>query len=95
MRISVQERVYDELQSIFAEKPLEKMNLADLREMKFLEHCILETLRLYPTGPAIARTLSKDLQLGNYEQEIEDTWKEKEKKLNYLEVVSKRTVRLE
>lgn len=39
---------------------------ADTLEMKFLERVILETLRLFPPVPAIARKLNQDVKLGWY-----------------------------
>jgi len=38
--------------------------------MKFLERCLLETLRLYPPVPAIARKLQEDVKLGNTKTRI-------------------------
>lgn len=36
----------------------------DTLEMKYLERCIMETLRMYPPVPAIAREIQSDLPLG-------------------------------
>lgn len=36
----------------------------DTLEMKYLERVILETLRLFPPVPAIARQLNQDVKLG-------------------------------
>jgi hypothetical protein len=33
--------------------------------MKFLERCLLETLRLYPPVPLIARKVQEEVKLGN------------------------------
>jgi len=40
----------------------------DTLEMKYLERCLMETLRMYPPVPLIARELQEDLKLnsGNY-----------------------------
>lgn len=37
----------------------------DILEMKYLERCLMETLRLYPPVPIIARQPKKEFKLGN------------------------------
>lgn len=39
--------------------------MQDLREMRYLEMCIKETLRLYPSVPVIARKLGEEVRLSN------------------------------
>ncbi|XP_076648264.1 cytochrome P450 4g15-like [Halictus rubicundus] len=58
----VQERVYEELQEIFqgSNRPC---TFQDTLEMKYLERVILETLRLFPPVPAIARLLKEDVKI--------------------------------
>lgn len=36
----------------------------DTLEMKYLERCIMETLRMYPPVPIIARQLNEEVKLG-------------------------------
>lgn len=39
--------------------------MAAVQRMNYLEQCIKETLRLYPSVPFIARKVNEDLQLSN------------------------------
>lgn len=61
----VQEKVVEELDSIFgtSQRPITPY---DLRDMRYLEQCVKETLRLYPSVPLIGRTLGEDVKLGKY-----------------------------
>ncbi|KAB0799099.1 hypothetical protein PPYR_06979 [Photinus pyralis] len=63
----VQEKVHQEMYAIFgnSDRPV---TYSDTLEMKYLERCLLETLRLYPPVPLIARKINQDVKLasGNY-----------------------------
>ncbi|XP_055840918.1 cytochrome P450 4g15 [Episyrphus balteatus] len=63
----VQERVLAELDEIFGDSD-RPATFQDTLEMKYLERCLMETLRMYPPVPIIARQLKEDLKLasGNY-----------------------------
>ncbi|XP_025266155.1 cytochrome P450 4g15 [Camponotus floridanus] len=63
----IQSRVYEELYTIFGDSD-RQCTFQDTLEMKYLERVILETLRLFPPVPIIARKLNEDVQIitGNY-----------------------------
>ncbi|KAK9720578.1 Cytochrome P450 [Popillia japonica] len=58
----VQRKIYEELQTIFADDPKRKATHRDLQAMKYLEMAIKESLRIYTTVPMIGRTLEEDIQ---------------------------------
>lgn len=45
------------------------VNIHDINQMKYLEYCIKETLRLCPPVPMIARKLSDDLAICKYQSD--------------------------
>jgi len=59
----IQEKVYAEQKAIFGDDMLRDCTFADTMEMKYLERVILETLRMYPPVPLIARRLDHDVKL--------------------------------
>ncbi|XP_021957112.1 cytochrome P450 4C1 [Folsomia candida] len=58
-----QEKVHEELDSIFGNDKHRPVTSEDLNRMKYLEMVIKESLRLYPPVPFIQRTLSTDIPL--------------------------------
>ncbi|XP_045479100.1 cytochrome P450 4g15-like [Harmonia axyridis] len=62
LHTDIQDKVYEELNEIFkgSDRPA---TFADTLEMKYLERCLMETLRMYPPVPLIARQLRRDLKL--------------------------------
>jgi cytochrome P450 family 4 len=58
----IQEKVMQEQRAIFGDSDRE-VTFADTIEMKYLERVILETLRMYPPVPLIARKVNQDLKL--------------------------------
>ncbi|XP_068139794.1 cytochrome P450 4g1 [Drosophila tropicalis] len=61
----IQDRVFAEQKAIFGDNMQRDCTFADAMEMKYLERVILETLRLYPPVPLIARRLDHDLKLAS------------------------------
>lgn len=59
----MQARVHEELDEIFGDSD-RPCTFQDTLEMKYLERVILESLRLFPPVPAIARHLKEDVQIG-------------------------------
>lgn len=61
---NIQDKVIQELDEIFGDSD-RTATFSDTLEMKYLERCLLETLRMYPPVPIIARTLKQDLKLAS------------------------------
>lgn len=59
----------DELDSIFHGSD-RLATIHDLNEMKYLERCIKEALRIYPSVGFISRKLSEDIVLGEYSRKL-------------------------
>lgn len=60
----IQEKVYKELHGIFGDSD-RPATFQDTLEMKYLERCLMETLRMYPPVPIIARQLKEDLKMAS------------------------------
>ncbi|XP_029158577.1 cytochrome P450 4g15-like [Nylanderia fulva] len=63
----IQARVHEELDAIFGDSD-RQCTFQDTLEMKYLERVILETLRLFPPVPIIARKLNEEVKIvtGDY-----------------------------
>ncbi|XP_073832999.1 cytochrome P450 4g1-like isoform X2 [Musca autumnalis] len=59
----MQDKVLAEQKAIFGDNFLRDCTFADTMEMKYLERVIMETLRLYPPVPLIARRAEHDIKL--------------------------------
>ncbi|XP_046463650.1 cytochrome P450 4c3-like [Daphnia pulex] len=62
----VQELVNEELDRVFGDSD-RPVTMTDLNELKYLECCIKEALRLYPSVPIISRTCQEDVIIGDDE----------------------------
>ncbi|XP_067120777.1 uncharacterized protein [Centruroides vittatus] len=60
----IQERAYEELYTIFGDDRERPITCDDLRDMKYIECVIKETLRLYPPVPVISRWHSEEFKIG-------------------------------
>lgn len=60
----IQDRVYEEIDSIFEGDRKRSATMKDLNEMKYLECAIKDSLRLYPSVPFLGRHLYEDVQIG-------------------------------
>ncbi|PSN42807.1 Cytochrome P450 4c3 [Blattella germanica] len=58
-----EDKVVEEIESILGPDSERRFTMKDLQEMKYLECCIKEALRLYPSVPVIARHLTEDIEI--------------------------------
>lgn len=54
----------DEVDQVFGNDTDRPCTTQDAAELKYLECCIKETLRLYPSVPAVMRSLTEDVDIG-------------------------------
>lgn len=59
-----QERVYEEVKSIFPDNNIDNfVNYDDLNQLEFTERVIKETMRLFPAVPVMARNATAPFDL--------------------------------
>ncbi|XP_035776557.1 cytochrome P450 4c3-like [Anopheles albimanus] len=63
---AIQERIVEEIDLIMGGDRERFPTMQELNEMKYLEACIKEGLRLYPSVPLIARHLTEDVDIDGY-----------------------------
>lgn len=59
-----QERVVEELDSIFGDDRDTPATMKNLLDMRYLECCIKEALRLFPSVPMMGRSVKEDVKIG-------------------------------
>ena len=59
--------MYEELNEVFEGDLERSCSIEDISRLKFMEACLKETLRLYPSAYIIQRTLQDDADLGGYQ----------------------------
>lgn len=64
-----QDKVVEELDNIFGDSD-RPCTFQDTLEMKYLERCMMETLRMYPPVPIIARHMKEELKLASADYTI-------------------------
>ena len=62
----VQEKVGRELEEIFEDDPDRAVEFQDLAKMKYLELCVKESLRLFPSIPVMSRCLDAEVLIDGY-----------------------------
>lgn len=62
---AIQDRAFQEVDRIMGGDRVRAPTMKELGEMKYVECCIKEALRLYPSVPLIARHLKEDVMIGN------------------------------
>nr|XP_022910602.1 cytochrome P450 4C1-like [Onthophagus taurus]XP_022910603.1 cytochrome P450 4C1-like [Onthophagus taurus] len=60
----IQDKVYEEVNQVF--QNYENLTINSLNDLKLLERCCKEALRLYPSVPFIGRKLIEDIKLKEY-----------------------------
>ncbi|XP_002412998.3 cytochrome P450 4V2 [Ixodes scapularis] len=61
-----QAKVHDEIDSVFGNDRERPVTTDDIRNLKYLDCVLKETLRLYPPIPAIARKIDEDVVIGKH-----------------------------
>lgn len=62
----VQAKVYEEIQKVCGCSAISEISMDQLGQLKYLECCIKEALRLYPSVPIISRRLGADADIGGH-----------------------------
>ena len=60
---AVQEKLFEEMNGIFGQSDRD-CTAEDVAEMKYLDCCVKESMRLYSPIPSVMRSLTDDVQVG-------------------------------
>uniref|UniRef100_A0A1B0DHV7 Uncharacterized protein n=2 Tax=Phlebotomus papatasi TaxID=29031 RepID=A0A1B0DHV7_PHLPP len=66
MHPDVQNRLHDEIMDILAGNSPDNLRYEDVKEFRYMEQVIKETLRLFPVVPLVARSVSAPFKLNDY-----------------------------
>lgn len=66
IHLDIQTKVLEEIDFIFGDDFDRDISMEDIKEMKYLECVIKESLRLFPSVPLFSRNLSEDTKFDNY-----------------------------
>ncbi|XP_058443127.1 cytochrome P450 4c3-like [Malaya genurostris] len=62
----IQDRLFEEIDAVMGQDRDRPPTMSELNEMKYLDCCIKEALRLYPSIPIIARRLTESVRVDEY-----------------------------
>ena len=62
----IQERIHEELDTVFGDDKNRPASMEDLRQLQYLEQVIKESLRLFPSVPIMARVTTEECQIDGY-----------------------------
>lgn len=62
MHPEMQDKCYEEISSVLPNKE-DDLGYDELSKLDYVERCLKETMRLFPTVPVVARKVDKDFQL--------------------------------
>lgn len=65
MHPEMQDKCYEEISSVLPNKE-DDLSYDDLSKLDYVERCLKETMRLFPTVPVVARKVDKDFQLSEW-----------------------------
>lgn len=63
---NIQKKLIDEIDSIYETEENPEFNLEFFKKFEYMEMVIKETMRLFPTGPSVARTNDAEIEVGGY-----------------------------
>ncbi|XP_013794828.1 cytochrome P450 4c3-like [Limulus polyphemus] len=63
---TIQQKIQNELDTIFGDDSTRPITLEDIKQMKYLECALKEGLRLFPSVPFIGRMLQEDIVVNGY-----------------------------
>lgn len=63
MHQDMQQKAYEEIKSVIP-KTGDDVKYDDLGQLDYVERCLKETMRLYPTVPVVARKVDAPFKLG-------------------------------